>query len=92
MDQFSEILVRGGDHADVHRARDAVADPGDLVCLERAQDLGLKCEVIEKVLFQRRLHTTNISYQTNTQEGYKYRQELILGRIARRKRESNNER
>jgi len=53
--------------------------------LARAEDLGMTREILEQVLVFRRLHTTNISYQTNTQEGFRYREALILERIARRR-------
>jgi glycosyltransferase involved in cell wall biosynthesis len=88
---FQSLFLKKSVFEKVGYINEALRTAEDTDWLVRAQDLGLKCEVIEKVLFQRRLHTTNISYQTNTQEGYKYRQELILGRIARRKREGNNE-
>lgn len=51
----------------------------------RAEDLGFRREVLPQVLFQRRLHETNISYQNDTAAGRKDREALIMAAIARRK-------
>src|SRR5437660_8584253 len=51
--EFGEILIRGGDDADVHRDGSLASQSLDLLALDHAQDLGLRigrhiADLIEK--------------------------------------------
>jgi len=83
---FQALFIRKSTFEKVGDINESLRTAEDTDWLARAEDLGMKREIIQTVLVSRRLHTSNISYQTNTEEGYKYREVLLMERIARRRK------
>ena len=88
---FQALFLRKTTFETVGYLNEALQTAEDTDWIVRAEDMGMKREIINQVLVYRRLHATNISYQTGTQEGYKYRETLIMERIARRRKAQHNE-
>ena len=61
---FQALFLRKSTFETVGYLNEALQTAEDTDWIVRAEDIGMKREIINQVLVYRRLHTTNISYQT----------------------------